>query len=63
MDAHAGIAVMSAQDRKTSEVEDILQEAFYKLAEANRLPDVNVSTSGLLFGIARNRSTDLEMPV
>src|SRR6267378_7610617 len=43
----------------TSDVEDILQEVFYKLVEANRLLMPIEHVTGWLFRVARNRITDL----
>src|SRR6476660_8433089 len=42
-----------------SDVEDILQEVFYELVEANRLMMPIDHVTGWLFRIARNRITDL----
>ena len=42
-----------------SDVEDILQDVFYKLAEANRLLMPIEHVTGWLFRVARNRITDL----
>src|SRR5713101_6342379 len=42
-----------------SDVEDILQEVFYELVEANRLLMPIDHVSGWLFRVARNRITDL----
>jgi RNA polymerase sigma factor (sigma-70 family) len=42
-----------------SDVEDILQEVFYKLVEANRLVMPIDHVTGWLFRVARNRITDL----
>jgi RNA polymerase sigma factor (sigma-70 family) len=42
-----------------SDVEDILQEVFYKLVEANRLLMPIEHVTGWLFRVARNRITDL----
>jgi len=42
-----------------SDVEDILQEVFYKLVEANRLLMPIDHVTGWLFRVARNRITDL----
>ena len=42
-----------------SEVEDILQDVFYKLVEANRLLMPIEHVTGWLFSVARNRITDL----
>ena len=42
-----------------SDVEDIVQEVFYELVEANRLLMPIEHVSGWLFRIARNRITDL----
>ena len=41
------------------DVEDILQEVFYELVEANRLLMPIDHVTGWLFGVARNRITDL----
>src|ERR1700691_4343474 len=41
------------------DAEDILQEVFYKLVEANRLLMPIEHVTGLLFRVARNRITDL----
>src|SRR5258706_2514055 len=41
------------------DVEDILQEVFYKLVEANRLLMPIDHVTGWLFRVARNRITDL----
>ena len=41
------------------EVEDILQDVFYKLVEANRLLMPIEHVTGWLFRVARNRITDL----
>ena len=43
----------------TGEAEDILQEVFYKLVEANRLLMPIDHVTGWLFRVARNRITDL----
>ena len=43
----------------TSDVEDILQEVFYRLVEANRLLMPIEHVTGWLFRVARNRITDL----
>jgi RNA polymerase sigma factor (sigma-70 family) len=43
----------------TSDVEDILQEVFYRLVEANRLLTPIEHVTGWLFRVARNRITDL----
>jgi RNA polymerase sigma factor (sigma-70 family) len=42
-----------------SDVEDILQEVFYELVEANRLLMPIDQVTGWLFRVARNRITDL----
>src|SRR2546430_9032590 len=42
-----------------SDAEDILQEVFYELVEANRLLMPIVDVTGWLFRVARNRITDL----
>ena len=42
-----------------SDVEDILQEVFYELVEANRLLMPIKHVTGWLFRVARNRITDL----
>ena len=42
-----------------SDAEDILQDVFYKLVEANRLLMPIEHVSGWLFRVARNRITDL----
>src|SRR5271166_3897222 len=42
-----------------SDAEDILQEVFYELVEANRLLMPISHVSGWLFRVARNRITDL----
>src|SRR6478736_6611864 len=42
-----------------SDVEDILQEVFYELVEANRLLMPIDHVTGWLFRVARNRITDL----
>src|SRR5467141_1056856 len=42
-----------------ADVEDILQEVFYKLVEANRLLMPIEHVTGWLFRVARNRITDL----
>jgi RNA polymerase sigma factor (sigma-70 family) len=42
-----------------SDVEDILQEVFYELVEANRLLMPIEHVTGWLFRVARNRITDL----
>ena len=42
-----------------SEAEDILQEVFYRLVEANRLLMPIEHVTGWLFRVARNRITDL----
>src|SRR3989441_9781432 len=42
-----------------SDVEDIVQEVFYELVEANRLLMPIELVTGWLFRIARNRITDL----
>src|SRR5882757_7301193 len=44
---------------ETSDVEDILQEVFYRLVEANRLLMPIEHVTGWLFRVARNRITDL----
>src|SRR6202140_1394953 len=41
------------------DAEDILQEVFYELVEANRLLMPIESVTGWLFRVARNRITDL----
>jgi RNA polymerase sigma factor (sigma-70 family) len=43
----------------TSDAEDILQDVFYKLVEANRLLMPIDRVTGWLFTVARNRITDL----
>ena len=43
----------------TSDVEDILQEVFFRLVEANRLLMPIEHVTGWLFRVARNRITDL----
>src|SRR6267378_885060 len=43
----------------TSDVEDVLQEVFYRLVEANRLLMPIEHVTGWLFRVARNRITDL----
>ena len=43
----------------TSDAEDILQEVFYELVEANRLLMPIDHVTGWLFRVARNRITDL----
>src|SRR5690349_19557941 len=42
-----------------SDAEDIVQEVFYKLVEANRLLMPIEHVTGWLFRLARNRITDL----
>src|SRR4051794_20034645 len=42
-----------------SDVEDIVQDVFYKLVEANRLLMPIDHVTGWLFRVARNRITDL----
>jgi RNA polymerase sigma factor (sigma-70 family) len=42
-----------------ADVEDLLQEVFYELVEANRLLMPIESATGWLFRVARNRITDL----
>jgi RNA polymerase sigma factor (sigma-70 family) len=42
-----------------SDAEDIVQEVFYKLVEANRLLMPIEHVTGWLFSVARNRTTDL----
>lgn len=42
-----------------ADVEDILQDVFYKLVEANRLLMPIEHVTGWLFSVARNRITDL----
>src|SRR5712671_4129747 len=42
-----------------TDVEDILQDVFYKLVEANRLLMPIEHITGWLFRVARNRITDL----
>src|SRR5258707_10507640 len=42
-----------------SDVEDILQDVFYRLVEANRLLMPIEHVTGWLFRVARNRITDL----
>lgn len=42
-----------------SEAEDVLQEVFYKLVEANRLLMPIEHVTGWLFRVARNRMTDI----
>ena len=42
-----------------AEVEDIVQDVFYKLVEANRLLMPIEHVTGWLFSVARNRITDL----
>jgi RNA polymerase sigma factor (sigma-70 family) len=81
MDEPAGVALMTEQDRRISEVvskqgarlrnfirrrvpndadaEDLLQEVFYELVEANRLLMPIEYVTGWLFQVARNRITDL----
>jgi len=76
-----GVALMTEQDRRISEVvaeersrlrnfirrrvaneadvEDLLQEVFYELVEANRLLMPIEYVTGWLFRVARNRITDL----
>jgi DNA-directed RNA polymerase specialized sigma24 family protein len=41
------------------DAEDILQDVFYELVEANRLLMPIHQVTGWLFGVARNRITDL----
>ncbi|HEX2331183.1 MAG TPA: sigma-70 family RNA polymerase sigma factor, partial [Candidatus Angelobacter sp.] len=41
------------------DVEDVLQDVFYRLVEANRLLMPIDHVTGWLFGVARNRITDL----
>ena len=43
----------------SSDAEDILQDVFYKLVEANRLLMPIDHVTGWLFSVARNRITDL----
>ncbi len=45
--------------RNPSDAEDVLQEVFYELAEANRLLVPIEHVTGWLFRVARNRITDL----
>jgi RNA polymerase sigma factor (sigma-70 family) len=45
--------------RDTSDAEDILQDVFYELVEANRLLMPIEHVTGWLFRVARNRITDL----
>jgi len=45
--------------RRESEIEDIVQEVFYELVEANRLLMPIEHVTGWLFRVARNRITDL----
>jgi RNA polymerase sigma factor (sigma-70 family) len=45
--------------RNEAEVEDLLQEVFYELVEANRLLMPIEHVTGWLFRVARNRITDL----
>src|ERR1051326_19500 len=45
--------------RDTSDVEDILQDVFYELVEANRRLMPIEHITGWLFRVARNRITDL----
>src|ERR1043166_9582336 len=45
--------------RDTSDAEDILQDVFYELVEANRLLMPIEHVTGWLFSVARNRITDL----
>jgi RNA polymerase sigma factor (sigma-70 family) len=45
--------------RDPADAEDILQEVFYKLVEANRLLMPIDHVTGWLFSVARNRITDL----
>ena len=45
--------------RDESDVEDLLQEVFYELVEANRLLMPIEYVTGWLFRVARNRITDL----
>jgi len=81
MNERSGIAAMSEQDRRISEIvaeqrsrlrnfirrrvpdpadaEDIVQEVFYELVEANRLLMPIEHVTGWLFRVARNRITDL----
>src|SRR6266849_10200764 len=42
-----------------SDVEDIVQDVFYRLVEANRLLMPIEHVTGWLFSVARNRITDL----
>src|SRR5450432_2197225 len=42
-----------------SDVEDLVQEVFYELVEANRLLTPIEHVTGWLFRVARNRITDL----
>src|SRR5947207_4343312 len=42
-----------------ADAEDVLQEVFYKLVEANRLLMPIDHVTGWLFSVARNRITDL----
>ncbi len=44
---------------RTEDAEDILQEVFYQLAEADRLMKPIDQIAGWLFTVARNRITDL----
>src|SRR6516225_85937 len=44
--------------RDEAEVEDLLQEVFYELVEANRLLMPIEHVTGWLFRVARNRITD-----
>jgi RNA polymerase sigma factor (sigma-70 family) len=44
---------------RTEDAEDILQEVFYQLAEANRLMKPIDQMASWLFTVARNRITDL----
>src|SRR5437879_8741669 len=46
-----------------SDAEDIVQEVFYELVEANRLLMPIEHVTGWLFRVARNRITDLLLPV
>ena len=44
---------------RTEDAEDVLQEVFYQLAEADRLMTPIDQMAGWLFAVARNRITDL----
>ena len=52
-------AFIKKRVNRTEDAEDILQEVFYQLAEADRLMKPIDQIAGWLFTVARNRITDL----